>query len=78
MSTDPLDTPGVDGASTLILATPSDRRNFMLAQLARARFGTPRTVVLVHDDRRCEPLAEAGHEPLCVTGTLADRLVGDV
>jgi trk system potassium uptake protein TrkA len=69
-----LDAAGVAGASTVVVATRSDRRNLLIAQLVRTRFDVPRVVVLVNAPERLEPLAEAGHEPVCATSALADVL----
>jgi Trk K+ transport system NAD-binding subunit len=71
---DVLSTSGVDGASTVIVGTRSDARNFLIAQLVRARFDVDRILVLVHDPRRLVPLADAGHEPLCVTSTVSETV----
>lgn len=65
---------GAETATTVIAATRSDRRNLMAAQLARARFGVPRTVVLVNDPRRREALTAAGHESICVAAALSDSV----
>jgi len=63
---------GVATASTVVVVTPSDRRNLLIAQLVRARFDVPRVVVFVYDPNRIPLFADAGHEPFCVTTALAD------
>jgi trk system potassium uptake protein TrkA len=73
-----LEAAGVADASTVVVATRSDRRNLLIAQLVRTRFDVPRVVVLVNVPERLEPLAEAGHEPVCVTSALADVLTESV
>ncbi len=65
---------GVDGPSAVIVGTRSDSRNLLIAQLVRAHFDIPRTVVLVNDPERLSLLAEAGHEPLCVTTLLSETV----
>jgi trk system potassium uptake protein TrkA len=65
-----LDAAGVADASTVVVATRSDGRNL----LVRAHFDVPRVVVLVDVPERPEPLAEAGHEPVCATSALADAI----
>jgi trk system potassium uptake protein TrkA len=65
---------GVADAGTVVVATRSDRRNLLVAQLVRARFGVERTVVLTNVPDRMEPVAAAGHEPVCATTALATAL----
>jgi Trk K+ transport system NAD-binding subunit len=65
---------GIGDTSTVVVATHSDRRNFLVAQLVRAHFDVPRTVVLTHDPDRFTLLAEAGHEPFCVSTALSEAL----
>jgi Trk K+ transport system NAD-binding subunit len=69
---------GVETASSVIVATQSDARNFLVAQLVRVNFDVPRIVVLVHDPTRTEPLADAGHEPLCVTATVSETITEQI
>jgi trk system potassium uptake protein TrkA len=63
---------GVATASTVVVATNSDRRNLLIAQLVRARFDVPRVVVFVNDPDRVPLFADAGHEPFCVTTAVAE------
>lgn len=65
---------GLETASTAIVATRSDAKNLLVAQLARTQFDVPRIVVLVHDPGRLAPLAEAGHEPVCATAALSETI----
>jgi Trk K+ transport system NAD-binding subunit len=65
---------GLEAASTAIVATRSDARNLLVAQLARTHFDVSRTVVLVHDPERLASLAEAGHEPVCATAALSETI----
>lgn len=62
---------GIDAASTVIVATRSDRRNLLLAQVVSTRYDTPRVVVLVNEPDRLSLFEAAGHEPICVTTTLS-------
>ncbi len=73
-----LEAAGVAGASTVVVATPSDRRNLLVAQLVRVHFDVPRVVVLANVPDRRDLLAEAGHEPVCATSALSDALVDRV
>jgi len=66
---------GVDEASTVIVATRSDGRNLLVAQLARAHFDVPRLLVLANDPSRATALAEAGHEPVCVASAVSESVV---
>lgn len=65
---------GVGAASTVIVATRSDRRNLLIAQLVRARFDIPRVVTFVNDPDRLPLFADAGHEPFCVTTALSEAV----
>lgn len=73
-----LDEAGLDSASTVVVATPSDGQNLLVAQLVRVRFDVDRLIVLVNDPDRVGVLADAGHEPLCATTILADALVEEL
>ena len=66
---------GVDTASTVVVATRSDPRNLLIAQLLRARFDVSRVVAFVDNPDRLPLFAEAGHEPFCVTTALSNSLV---
>lgn len=70
-----LEAAGMGAASTVVVATPSDRRNLLVAQLVRTAFEVPRIVVLVNGPDRFELLEAAGHEPICATTILSDALV---
>lgn len=69
---------GVSDASAVIVATSSDERNLLIAQLVRAHFDVPRIIVLVSVPSRLDLVAEAGHEPVCATTALSDSLVDTV
>jgi Trk K+ transport system NAD-binding subunit len=64
----------VGGASTVVVAMRSDRRNLLVAQLVRSRFDVPRIIVFVNDPDRCPLFTEAGHEPFCATTALSEAL----
>jgi Trk K+ transport system NAD-binding subunit len=69
---------GVTETATVIVATPDDGRNLLLAQLLRTRFGVPEAFVVVHTPDRFDLVAAAGHEPICATTVLADGVVDGV
>lgn len=68
---------GIEGASTVVVAMRSDRRNLLVAQLVRSRFDVPRIIVFVNDPDRRSLFTEAGHEPFCATTALSEA-VGEV
>jgi len=70
-----LEAAGIADASTVIVATGSDPRNLLIAQLVRARFDVPRTLVLVNSPSRLDTFQEAGHEPVCATTVLSEALI---
>ena len=65
---------GLETATSVIVGTRSDARNFLIAQLVRVHFDVPRILVLVHDPERFSAIADAGHEPLCVTTVLSETV----
>jgi trk system potassium uptake protein TrkA len=65
---------GVGEASTVVVATRSDSRNLLIAQLVRAHFDVSEVVVLANAPDRLEVFAEAGHDPVCATAALSDAL----
>jgi len=69
---------GVSSASTVVVATPCDSRNLLVAQLARAHFDVSRVVVLASVPDRCELLTAAGHEPVCATTALSTEIVDKI
>ena len=68
----------VGSASTVVVATGSDSRNLLIAQLVRASFGVTNVVVLVNTPDRLEMFTEAGHDPVCATSALSDTLVDTI
>lgn len=68
---------GLGAASTVVVASRSDRRNFFIAQLVRSRFDVSRVIPFVHHPDRACAFADAGHEPFCVTTALAEAVAGD-
>lgn len=73
-----LEEAGVPDALTVVVATPDDGRNLLIAQLVRARFDVTRILVLVNAPDRYEVVADVGHVPVCVTTAVADTLVDSV
>ncbi|AXG05173.1 potassium transporter TrkA [Haloplanus rubicundus] len=69
---------GVTETATVVVATPDDGRNLLVAQLLRTRFGIPEAFVVVHSPERFDLVAAAGHEPICATTVLADAVVDGV
>ena len=72
-----LDDAGVDDDSTVIVATSSDGRNLLAAQLIRRRFGVERVLVVANDPERVDAFVDAGHDPICATTALSDAIVDD-
>jgi len=75
---DVLSDAGVTETSTVVVATPDDGRNLLVAQLVRTRFDVANVFVVVHTPDRSGLVADAGHEPICATTVLADGVVADV
>lgn len=73
-----LEEAGVSAASTVVAATGSDSRNFLIAQLVRAHFDVDTVVVLVNSPDRLELFTDAGHDPVCATSALSDTLVDTI
>lgn len=69
---------GLSSASRVVVATPRDSRNMLIAQLVRTHFEVPEVIVLVNTPERCTLVAEAGHEPVCATSALSDALVDNL
>lgn len=69
---------GVDNASTVVVATRSDRRNLLVAQLVSTHFDVPRTIVLANEPPRLSLFEAAGHEPVCATTVLSEALLEEV
>lgn len=70
-----LEDAGVGEASTVIVATPCDARNLLVAQLVRAHFDVDEILVLVNAPDRYDLVAEAGHEPVCATTALTESVL---
>jgi len=73
-----LEEAGVADASTVVVATQSDRKNLLIAQLVRARFDVPDVVVLANAPDRLDVFAAAGHDPVCATSVLSDAILKNV
>lgn len=65
---------GLSDDSTVVVATPSDTRNMLIAQLANARFDASRVIVLGNDPETLDAFEAAGHEPICATTALVETL----
>jgi Trk K+ transport system NAD-binding subunit len=65
---------GLADATAVVVATPRDRRNLLVAQLARARFGVETVIVLVHSPALCDVVAAAGHRVICVPSVLSEAV----
>ena len=66
---------GISDTSTVVVATPRDTRNLLIAQLVRTHFDASEVLVLVNHPDRYDLVAEAGHEPACATTALSDAVV---
>ncbi|MFD1633611.1 NAD-binding protein [Haloplanus ruber] len=73
-----LEAADIDTDSTVIVATPRDERNLLLAQLVQTHFDATDVVVRVNDPDRHDPVAAAGHDPFCVTTVLSAVLVDEL
>ncbi|WP_323674975.1 NAD-binding protein [Halorubellus sp. PRR65] len=73
-----LEAAGVADASTVVVATRTDARNLLVAQLVRTQFDVPRVVVLTNHPDRMASIDDAGHDPVCATNAIADAIVGDL
>lgn len=68
-----LDREEIGAMGTAIVASRTDRRNLLVAQLLRLR-RTERVIALVNDPGNVEAFAAAGIEPVCATTMLASAL----
>ncbi|MFB6255827.1 MAG: NAD-binding protein [Haloplanus sp.] len=73
-----LDRAGITDATTVVVAIPDDARGLLAAGLVRAHFGAADVWVLVWSPGRCDLVADAGHEPICVTTALSDAVVANL
>jgi Trk K+ transport system NAD-binding subunit len=72
-------TPNVDcTAETVIVATPSDARNLLLATAAPRAFDAERVIALVNDPDRLAVFDAAGIETVCVSRAIAAAIVDDI
>lgn len=62
---------GLSEATTVVVATRSDRQNLLVAQLVRTRFDGPRVIVLANADERVGLFTDAGHETVCTTTVIS-------
>src|SRR5699024_11295317 len=68
-----LDREAIESLGTAIVASRTDRRNLLVAQLLGCR-RTERVIALVNDPRNVDAFAAAGIEPVCAATTLASAL----
>lgn len=73
-----LEAAGVGAASAVIVATESDSRNLLIAQLVRACFGVTNIIVLSNVPEHLDMFTETGHNPVCATSALSDALVNTI
>lgn len=64
--------------STVVVATASDSRNLLIAQLVSVHFDVADIVALVSAPERCDLFASVGYDPVCATTALTDALVDRV
>jgi K+ transport systems, NAD-binding component len=69
---------GLETAESVVVGTQSDARNLLVAQLIRVHFDIQQITVLVYDPERISAVAEAGHEPLCVTTILSETVAKSI
>ncbi|WP_246983846.1 NAD-binding protein [Halorientalis marina] len=69
---------GAADASVVVVATPRDSRNLLIAQLVRAHFDVTDVFVLVNSPDRSDLVADVGHEPVCATTALSEAVVADL
>ncbi|EMA51441.1 NAD-binding protein [Halococcus thailandensis] len=68
-----LDREAIESMGTAIVASRTDRRNLLVAQLLGCR-RTERVIALVNVPRNVDAFAAAGIEPVCAATTLASAL----
>lgn len=73
-----LEEAGVSEVSTVIVATPHDSRNLLLAQITKVHFDVGDILVLANAPDQYDLVAEAGHEPICATTALVDTVVDEL
>lgn len=71
-----LEAAGLSEASTVIVVTPHDSRNLLIAQLVRTHFDVSEVLVLVNRPERHELAVDIGHRTVCATTALADEIIG--
>jgi trk system potassium uptake protein TrkA len=69
---------GVGDATAVVVATPTDSRNLLIAQLVRAHFDIEEALMLVHSPDRYDVVAEVGHRPVCATSALSEAVVSNL
>lgn len=64
--------------STVIVATDSDRRNLLVAQLVQANFTAHRIIVLTNHPERHDLIEEAGHESISAAKVISTAVAESV
>lgn len=80
---DPTDATALDAAAlppeaVVVVASQSDSRNLLAAQLVRAQFDVERIVVLTNHPDRVGAMADVGHDVVCATELVADGIVAQI
>jgi trk system potassium uptake protein TrkA len=73
-----LETIEMPPSAVVIVASRSDERNLLIAQLVRTTFDVARIYVVTNQPERTDPIADAGYEPLCVTTAVYETLSNTV
>lgn len=73
-----LEEAAVADAGIVVVATDTDARNLLVAQLVRANFDVPHVYVLTNQPDRVDTVDDAGHEPICATSAIADAVVQEL
>jgi trk system potassium uptake protein TrkA len=73
-----LEEAAVADAGIVVVATDTDARNLLVAQLVRANFDVPHVYVLTNQPDRVDTVDAAGHEPICATSAIADAVVEEL
>ncbi|SEV87751.1 NAD-binding protein [Halobacterium jilantaiense] len=75
LAADSLDAAGLRDASAVVILGSDDARNFLVAQLAHARFGVDRVVARVDDPDRKPLFERQGVDVVCATQAIAHTAV---
>jgi Trk K+ transport system NAD-binding subunit len=73
-----LATVSFEPGDTVIVATPSDRRNLLITQHVRTKFDVDRVLVVVNDPQNHPALELPGVACLCLSTLLGDAVAGAI